>query len=180
MATSIIILTGERGVGKTTACRETVALAKAKGYTCGGILTLTQPDGELDVTDVNSDETHRLTLPPDVKPAIIQGRFRFAPETIGWGNTVLAQATPCQLLVVDELGPLELERKGGWQKAVDVLRRGNFALALVVIRSELVVKAQLWLPISATTVFAVTPENRGDFPATLLEVLEREINLPDS
>jgi nucleoside-triphosphatase THEP1 len=84
------------------------------------------------------------------------------------------------LLVADELGPLELERKGGWQKAFDVLRRGNFALALVVIRSELVVKAQLWLPISATTVFAVTPENRGDLPTSLLEVLEREINLPDS
>lgn len=180
MATSIIILTGERGVGKTTACRETVALAKAKGYACGGILTLTQPDGELDVTDAKSDETRRLTLPPDAKPAIVQGRFRFAPETIGWGNMVLAEATPCQLLVVDELGPLELERKGGWQKAFDVLRRSNFALALVVIRSELVVKAQLWLPISATTVFAVTPENRGDLPASLLEVLEREINLPDS
>ena len=108
---------------------------------------------------MKSDETRRLTLPPDVKPAIIQGRFRFAPETIGWGNIVLAEATPCQLLVVDELGPLELERKGGWQEAFDVLRRGHFALALVVIRSELVVKAQLWLPISATTVFAVTPEN---------------------
>ncbi|MBN1976459.1 MAG: hypothetical protein JW918_03575 [Anaerolineae bacterium] len=180
MATSIVILTGERGVGKTTACQESVALAKAKGYTCGGILTLTQPDGELDVTDVTSGETRRLTLPPDVKPAIVQGRFHFAPETIGWGNAILAEAAPCQLLVVDELGPLELERKGGWQKAFDVLRRGNFALALVVIRSELVVKAQLWLPISATTVFAVTPEVRADFPTTLLEVLEKEINLPDS
>jgi nucleoside-triphosphatase THEP1 len=180
MATSIIILSGERGVGKTTACREAIALAEAKEYTCGGILTSTQPDEELDVIDVGSGETRRLTLPPEAKPAIIQGRFRFAPETIGWGNAILARATPCQLLVVDELGPLELERQGGWQKAFDVLRRGNFALALVVIRPELVVKAQLWLPVSATTVFTVTPENRTDLPATLLEVLEREIDRPDS
>jgi nucleoside-triphosphatase THEP1 len=180
MATSIVILSGERGVGKTTACRETVALAQANGYTCGGILTSTQPDGELDVIDVSNSETRRLTLPPNTEPAIVQGRFRFAPETVGWGNIVLAEATPCQLLVVDELGPLELERGGGWQKAFDVLRRGNFALALVVIRPEMVVRAQLWLPIGATTVFTVTPENRADFPPALLEVLEREISSPDA
>ena len=178
MATSIIVLSGERGVGKSTACRETVALAQAKEYACGGIITLTRPDGELDVLDASSDDTHRLTLPPDAKPAIVQGRFRFDPETLDWGNAALARATSCQLLVVDELGPLELEQGGGWTKAFEVLHRGDFTLALVAVRPELVVKAQLRLPASATTVLTVTPEDRDSLPPILLEVLERAINPP--
>jgi nucleoside-triphosphatase THEP1 len=175
---SIIILTGQRGAGKTTVCRETVALAQAREYTCGGILTLTQPDGELDVLEAGSSEIRRLTLPPGVEPAVVQGRFRFAPEVIDWGNAALSRAISCQLLVVDELGPLELERGGGWMKAFDVLHRGDFALALVVIRSELVVKAQPRLPSSATTVLSVTPEDRDSLPPILLGTLERATNPP--
>lgn len=178
IVTSLIILTGERGVGKTTVCREAVTLAQAKGYACGGIITLTQPDGELDVLDVSSGETRRLTLPPDARPAIVQGRFRFAPDAMGWGNVALTRATPCQLLVVDELGPLELEQERGWTKAFDVLQRGDFALALVAIRPELVVKAQLRLPSGATTVLKVTPEDRDNLPSILLEMLGRAINPP--
>lgn len=176
VSNSIILLTGERGVGKTTACREAVALAQAKEYACGGIITLTQPDGERDILDVSSGEKRRLTLPPDAKPAIVQGRFRFDPGTMGWGNMALTRATPCQLLVVDEVGPLELEQQRGWKTAFDVLQRGNFALALVVVRPELVVKAQLRLPSSATTVLTVTPEDRDSLPPILLDMLERAIN----
>jgi nucleoside-triphosphatase THEP1 len=178
MATSTVILTGERGVGKTTVCREAITLARAKEYACGGIITLTQPDGELDVLDVSSGETRRLTLPPGAKPAIVQGRFRFAPDTMGWGNMALTRSTPCQLLMVDELGPLELEQGRGWTKAFAVLQRGDFTLALVVIRPELVVRAQLRLPSSATTVLAVTSEDRDGLPPILLEILERAANSP--
>lgn len=178
MATSLIILTGERGVGKTTVCREAVGLAQAKGYTCGGIITLTRPDGELDVLDVGSGKTRRLTLPPGAETAIVQGRFRFAPDTVGWGNMTLARATPCQLLVVDELGPLELERGRGWKTAFDAVYKGNWVLALVVARPELVVKAQLRLPRSAATVLKVTPKDRDSLPSMLLEMLERAVNPP--
>jgi nucleoside-triphosphatase THEP1 len=178
MATSIIILTGERGVGKTTVCREAVALVQAEGYACGGILTLAQPDGELDVLDVSSGETRRLTLTPDAEPAIVQGRFHFDPDTMDLGNVALTRIAPCQLLVVDELGPLELEQGRGWTKAFDALQRGDFALALVVVRPELLVRAQLRLPSSATTVLKVTPENRDNLPSMLLEMLARAINPP--
>jgi nucleoside-triphosphatase THEP1 len=178
MATSIIILTGERGVGKTTVCREAVALAQAEGYACGGILTLAQPDVELDVLDVSSGETRRLTLTPDAEPAIVQGRFRFDPDTMDWGNAALTRTPPCQLLVVDEVGPLELEQRKGWTKALDVLQIGNFALALIVVRPELLVRAQLRLPSSATAVLKVTPEDRDGLPSTLLEMLVRATNPP--
>jgi len=174
MTTRIIILTGERGVGKSTVCHETVALAKARGYTCGGILTLKRANGSRDVLDVRSDRVRRLTVGHHAHPAVTQGRFRLDPETLAWGDAALAHALPCHLLVVDELGPLEIERAQGWLKALAVLSRTDFALALVVVRPELVTRAQLQLPDSATTIFTVTLDNRDDLPHVLLEILERE------
>jgi nucleoside-triphosphatase len=171
MSARIVILTGERGVGKSTVCREAIALAQAKRYTVGGVLTLSRPTGALDVLDLRSGYVRRLTVGPDVSPAVIQGRFRFNPETIAWGNAALARATPCHLLVVDELGPLEIERGGGWARALDVLRDASFKLAIVVVRPELVVQAQLRLPTSATTVFTVTLENRDSLPEGLVQIL---------
>jgi len=92
---------------------------------------LSRPDGARDVLDVRSGNLRRLTLGTGASAAVVQGRFRFDPETLAWGDAALAQATPCHLLVVDELGPLEIERGQGWPKAFDVLRGTDFALALV-------------------------------------------------
>jgi nucleoside-triphosphatase THEP1 len=170
----IVILTGERGAGKSTVCQKTVALAQARSYVCAGLITLSRPAGVLDVLDVRSGGTRRLTLASGAEPAVIQGRFRFDPQTLAWGNEALTHATPCNLLVVDELGPLELERGGGWLKAFVALSGNNFALAPVVVRPELVVQAQVRLPASATAVFTVTPDNRDGLLAPLLAMLERE------
>lgn len=174
MTARIIILTGERGVGKTTVCHEAVALARARGYTCGGILTMRRDNGSRDVLDVRSDQARPLTFKDRARPAVTQGRFRFDPETLAWGNDVLARALPCQLLVVDELGPLEIEQGKGWPKAFAALSRNDFRLALVVIRPELVTRAQLQLPGNANTIFTVTLDNRDALPLVLIEVLERE------
>jgi nucleoside-triphosphatase THEP1 len=174
MASRIVILTGERDVGKSTVCRETLALAQARGYKCGGVLTMKRKGGALDVLDLGSGYVRRLTVGPEVGTAVIQGRFRFDPETLAWGRHALTHATPCHLLVADEIGPLEIEEGKGWQEAFDVLRRGDFALALVVVRPELIVKAQLRLPASAVNVLTVTTDNRDDLPAMLLKMLGRD------
>ncbi|HEY72282.1 MAG: hypothetical protein DRJ03_06080 [Chloroflexi bacterium] len=174
MTACIIILSGERGAGKSTVCRKTVSLAQAQGYVCGGLITLRCPGDDLDVLDARDGSTRRLTLDPGDSPAVIQGRFRFSPGTLAWGNNVLARAAPCDLLVVDELGPLEIEQGWGWQRAFSVLHKAKFALALVVVRPELVAQAQLKLPKSAMTVLTVTNQNRGGLPVTLLGMLERE------
>lgn len=178
----IIILTGERGVGKTTVCQRVVALAQAEQgctqrdvliqYTCSGLLTLTHHDGGRDVLDVGSGDVRRLTLPPGADEGVVQGRFHFDPETLAWGNGVLSHVLACDLLVVDELGPLEIERGEGWVRALDVLRDATFKLALVVVRPELVVQAQLRLPTSATNVLTATLENRDTLPEVFLRILQ--------
>lgn len=182
MTARIVILTGERGVGKSTVCHRAVILAQDKGYTCSGLVTLNRPNGTRDVLDLQSGDTRRLTLASDAEPAVIQGRFRFDPATLAWGNRVLARAVPCHLLVVDELGPLEMEYEAGWTKAFGALHDGDFALALVVVRPELLVPVQARLPRGATTTLTVTLDNRDALPALLVEMLEesgQENDIPD-
>jgi nucleoside-triphosphatase THEP1 len=176
MAARIVILTGKRGVGKSTVCRKAVGLAEARQYTCGGILTLSRLDGGRDVLDVQSGQVRRLTLEPGVNAGVPQGRFCFDPETLAWGNDALTCALGCHLLVVDELGPLEIERGEGWLGAFDALREAEYTLALVVVRPELLVQVQFKLPTSATTVFTVTPRNRDDLPNVLLKILEAQVD----
>jgi len=167
---SIIILTGDRGIGKSTICRRVVALAQSAGWSCGGIITLSRGDAR-DVLDVASGDVRCLTQSADTAQAVDQGRFRFDPRALRWAGQRLAQATPCDLLVIDEIGPLELERGKGWANALDVLAGGDFGLALVVIRPELVACAKAQLPNYAPVVFNATRENRDQLPATLVSVL---------
>lgn len=170
----VVTLTGERGVGKTTVCRETVARARERGRECAGILTLAR-DGVRDVYDVRDGETRRLTRRPDDDSAVVQGRFRFDSETLSWGGDVLTRSVPCDLLVVDEIGPLEIERDRGWVVAFDVLQSGSFALAVVVVRPELVSQAQLRLPRLDRQILVTTRENRDRLPALLIEMLEKRV-----
>lgn len=169
----VSILTGKRQIGKTTVCLETINLARAEGDQCGGILTLAC-DGVRHVYDVGTGEVRRLTQPPGAQPAVVQGRFRFNPDTLSWAEQVLSQSVPCDLLMIDEIGPLEIERGAGWVTAFEVLHSRAFALAVVVVRLELVARAQLRLPGVTPAVLTATRENRDSLPAVLMEMLKRE------
>ena len=167
-SSKIIILTGARGVGKSTVCLKAASLARERGYTCGGLVTLSHPDGSREVLALNDGSSRPLTAPPGYTgKVVVQGRFRFLAETLTWGNELLATHPPCHLLVVDELGPLELERHGGWWRAIESLQAGRFDLGVAVVRPELVEKAQKALG-RDVTVFTVTIANREQAPALLL------------
>jgi nucleoside-triphosphatase len=173
MAPRIVILTGERGAGKTTVCQRAAAIAASKQYLCCGILTLRRSRDILDVLDVRSGQVRRLTGGSEQDTPLRLGPYRFSPSAFAWGNNVLAGALPCDLLVVDELGPLEFDRGQGWTAAFDVLATDGFAVAIVVVRPELLEQAQRRLAARGTTVFTVTPSNRDSLPAMIVGILKQ-------
>lgn len=176
----ILILTGERGVGKSTVCERSVALARCKGLDCAGIITIRRLPNRLDVQDVRSGATRRLTLPPGAESAVHIGPYRFNAATVAWGNSLLRAAFPCDLLIVDELGPLEFERRQGWTAAFDVLysaadtlpNRAD-ALAIVVVRPWLVARAQQALSPGVVGVLSVNLGNRDSLPQVLASRVPR-------
>jgi nucleoside-triphosphatase THEP1 len=171
MVAKIILLTGERGSGKSTVCQRAAALAQSQGLTCGGVITIRRSSDTLDVADVGSGETRRLTVGPDVATGVVVGPYRFDPATVAWGNDLLRTAHPCDLLIVDELGPLEFERGQGWTAAFDVLREHGSALALVVVRPWLVERARAELHARSTEVLSVTHETRDRLPGEIIAMV---------
>ena len=169
----VVILTGERGVGKSAVCCKIIALARRVGHTCAGILTLSGPGLDREVLDVSTGRKRQLTVEPGSGTSVIQGRFRFSPEVLSWGQSVLCSTTSCSLLVIDELGPLEVEEARGWSSAFEVLGRADYLLGLVVVRPELVDRVRHRLGHGTITVRRVTPQNREGLPRTIARMIPR-------
>ncbi len=172
------MLTGERGIGKTVLCQRVVDEARRRGFSCAGVISPALYDGQekvgISLVDVASGDERPLASVDDIPDGVRWGRYSFVPSSLTWGSDLLARATPCDLLVIDELGPLELVTGRGLVTALDVLMGGGFALALVVVRPELVDQARERLKAKETLTLEVTFPNRERLPMHVLSLLGEE------
>jgi nucleoside-triphosphatase THEP1 len=142
MPKHIAILTGPFGCGKTTTCRQLADLARQHGLDCAGIVCPARFDGGrkvgIDLLNLRTGECRPLAEADDQPSALRTTQYRFGADVMTWGATILDTACPGDVLIVDEIGPLELERGLGWVNALKVLREEQFDLAVVVVRPSLV------------------------------------------
>jgi nucleoside-triphosphatase THEP1 len=116
--------------------------------------------------DLSSGERRLLARMSLVTTGEQLGRYSFYPDAIAWANEVLAAAVAARpdLLIVDEIGPLELERGGGLAPVLELLATGRARRALVVVRSWLLDALRARLPGIPAATFAVAVETRGSVP----------------
>ena len=173
----VVLLTGERGVGKTHLCQQLVVQARKSGYSCAGVLSpAIISEGEkvgIDLVDAATGEKRLLAEADHAGGEVRWGKYRFVRATLEWGAEVLRGSTPCDLLVVDELGPLELKLGQGLVAALDVLDEGAFSLALVVVRLELVDSMRERLRPAETSILEVDLQNREQLPGQILSLLDQ-------
>ena len=67
-------------------------------------------------------------------PGLGFGIWHFDAEVIHWVNQTFGLISTTELLVVDEIGPVEFDLSQGWISAFEVIRIATYQLALVVIR----------------------------------------------
>lgn len=168
----IILITGEIGSGKTSFCLKIVEIARAEGIDLAGLISpglfRDEKKVAIDVHDLRSRQQRRLAvLNIDQDSKIQTKRWAFDPEVTAWGNRVLAKALPCDLLLIDEIGPLELNRDQGWVNGVQVVKEGDFQSALVVIRPSLVIQAQAIWQVARIIDLDHSPVNPLDFYQSL-------------
>lgn len=142
----LFLVTGSLGAGKTTFCRHLVEAAREAGWRTAGLLSHPVFEGSekiaIDAEDLETGETRRLAARSDT-PTPGTRHWKFAEPTLAWGNHVLTACIPADLLVIDELGPLEFERETGWQAGLAAVDSRQYAVAIVVVRPELLGEALL-------------------------------------
>lgn len=159
----IILLSGESGTGKTTLCLKLIDRLSATSLLINGIVSPPEFDGTnktgISIINLHSREKRALAqLMVPGSSGLHTHKWHFNEEVIRWGNDVLSEAVPCDVLVIDELGPLEFERNLGFLNGFSAVDSGLYRCSIVVIRPSLLEKAVARWPISQ--VMVITQETR--------------------
>ena len=147
LSPQLVIVTGESECGKTTWCRQQIDLANDLGWLTAGLLSPAVFQGSsktgIDLLDIRSGERRRLAhLRTQIDFQAATKKWIFQDEVLVWGNERLGAIETCDLLVIDELGPLEFLHNQGFTLAFDLLEKRRFRVALVVVRPSLLPQAK--------------------------------------
>lgn len=171
----VILLTGPPRSGKSTVAAKTAELLKAMGFKVGGVLTL-EMAGErgrigFKLVDLWRGREGVLAL------AGLRGGPRIGKYVVNLGDlrdigagAIDAAIRECDLIIIDEIGPMELlseEFRGSIARALEC---GKPVLATIHYRMEdgLVRDAK---GRGDSILIEVSPSNRGELPAKLCEAI---------
>jgi len=172
---SVLLLVAPSGLGKTTACLRAVELALARGLRVAGVLSLPVYQGQVKTAialrDIVTGQERILARANHAGDGPRVGVWMFDPASVVWGQQVLASLSLCDLLVIDEIGPLELEMEQGLTNALDALRRADYRLALVTLRPALVETKLKDLDVSTVT---LDEHNRDGQPQAIVNRIHQE------
>jgi len=178
-----LVLSGAIGIGKTTVCGALAQLARAHGMDVAGILSPARRErgSGIDVLDLRGGQ--RMALAEPIAPGETAAPGVAGPTTrswhfhrsgLDWGSDVLAASAGCDLLIIDELGPLELQRAEGWRGWASLLDARQYGQALLVVRPQLVPVLGQRMAVQIAGVSDATAANRAGLGAELLHLLLRQ------
>lgn len=138
----VFFLSGEKGSGKTLSALSIVEALRKENLSVSGILAPgLHRDGVregFDVQDLRTGRRLPLCRTSGIEASVTAGPFVFSDEGLALGlqSLALASVSASDVVVVDEVGPLELEGKG-WSPALRALVRGFAGPMIWVVRRGL-------------------------------------------
>lgn len=178
----VVVLTGPPGSGKTTCCSCVAELARRHGLRVRGLVSplAAAPSGGAAVAarwrellDLGSGRRRILAAEMFREPAdAATPRWRLFDDALSWGDAVLATACPTDVLVIDELGPVELLHRRGWYGGARLALAGAYRVAIVVVRPWLLPRARGLFSVSSQAVVDVT----GRLPARVAQTLLADLS----
>ncbi len=189
------LLTGAIGVGKTSVAEQVVDLARRQGIACGGLLAPAlinhcgQKAGIYGVDLLTGERRILARTDCDLGgPAV--GPYSFDEPALDWALSVIERAmnpvetaagnlVECDLVIVDEIGKLELWWGVGLAPILPRLAASETARALVLVRDALLAELQRRLEPVDPIVFRVTEQNREELAPQIVDTLLSPSYPPD-
>lgn len=132
----IFLFTGKKHCGKTTALQNIVTLLKENNYKVAGFTAPSIYEGAFllafDLLDINTNQKI-----PFAKRPTPNSPFEFSQQAFDFGNKILTskQTIAADLVIIDEFGPLEINRLG-WRTSADNLINHHKKNTLLVVRND--------------------------------------------
>jgi len=170
---NIFIITGKVHSGKTTFLSRLTERLKEKHVSMAGFLSQGTFSGDRrsSFSLVNIHNRAQIILASIEKGEdwIPFGRFFFNPEALSEGEKIIRKGLEqrTDLVVLDELGPFELEG-GGWTQILELLEKEYELAQLWVVREQLLERVLDRWNIPGENVFRVNPHEEERINQTIL------------
>jgi nucleoside-triphosphatase len=148
---ALVLLTGVSGSGKTTWCTSLVEQARSRGLNPAGIISPAVFESGIktgiDLLDIQSGErrllaTRKEPVRSPAAPIRSTLNWQFNEDTLAWGNHLLESLPQSDILIMDELGPLEFLENKGLVNGLKLIDQQQHNLACVSVRPNLQATAQ--------------------------------------
>ena len=134
------IVTGERGGGKTSFLEQLAQSLRKQDVKVGGFISpgLITIDGnkDFDIMDITGKTKMPLSSRSGKENYLDLGKFYFNPEALIFGEKIIGDAMNenCDILIMDEIGPVELNQNAWFRILKKVIYEYNGTLVLSVRR----------------------------------------------
>ncbi len=147
----LVVISGHSGAGKTTWCLSLAGEASFRKISyCGLVSPAIFEEGikiGIDLRDLQSGSQRRLAVRRNIADnGQVTAGWLVDDKTLEWGNDLLSQPVRCSLLILDELGPLELKHSVGLMNGMNLVTSRVFPLTCAVIRPALLSLALEYWP----------------------------------
>jgi len=172
----ILVLTGPVHGGKTTFLESSLVRWASRGLVPGGFLSVAVTDTSgaqvYDLLELKTGRRYPYLRRKGQSDAERIGPFFFVMSTLERARSIIREADPRELLIVDEVGPLELLGGGLWAVLREALSCPDMR-CLLVAREEILEEVVAGLGQSRPLVFNVRDPNvRGLVDRSLLGTVE--------
>lgn len=152
----LYLITGSQEAGKSRFLLELVAAIRREipHLVLRGLISPAVREGgkkvAIELLDVANGARRRLAARGQIEPSgPTTEHWGFNQEALDWGNRILKEAAAefPDLVVIDELGPLEFQRGQGFTAGLGMLDEGRYRAALVTVRPALLdIACDRWDP----------------------------------
>ncbi|MFK5854969.1 MAG: nucleoside-triphosphatase [Bacteroidota bacterium] len=159
MDNKVIIITGEKAEGKTTKLLKIIDLLKERNVSLAGFIALGEwKNGERStytLVDIVTGKSTVICTANRVEGYAKYGKFYFNPMAISFGEELLFDDKPQKtVIVIDEVGPFELDNKV-WHKLLVHYLKNTTNTLLLSVRKMLVADVVEKYRISDASVYTV-------------------------